>query len=122
MNTLDKYKFADWLYNRFVEQFKKSNITEAFIYLGVLSQYQFFAQEVPKLSDQRRHIKELYKKITKALKDKNADQLSLTGEEAIEAFNMEIQAYEARMRAIGLSEEYIKLKVDDKKLNYRYGN
>ncbi len=67
METLAKYKFADWLYNRFVENYKKQNIAEAFTFLDILSKYLMFAMEVRKLSDQRRHIKELYRDIQKAL-------------------------------------------------------
>ena len=79
MDTFSKYKFADWLYNRFVENFRKSNIAQAFTFLEVLSQYMAFAQNIRKLSDQRRHIKELHTKITKALKNGTADKLFLTG-------------------------------------------
>jgi hypothetical protein len=34
MEILAKYKFADWLYNRFVENYKNQNIVEAFHLLG----------------------------------------------------------------------------------------
>jgi len=121
MDVLTKYKFADWLYNRFVENYKNHKIVEAFIFLDILSRYQLFAQEVQKLSDQRRHIKELYRDITKALKAGNADKLFLTGEEGTAEFNREIAEYEAQLRKIGLSEEYITERVSDKKMNY-YGS
>lgn len=121
MDILTKYKFADWLYNRFVENYKNHKIVEAFIFLDILSHYQLFAQEVQKLSDQRRHIKELYRDITKALKAGNADKLFLTGEEGTAEFNREIAEYEAQLRKIGLSEEYITERVSDKKVNY-YGS
>lgn len=121
MDILAKNRFADWLYNRFVENYKKSNISEAFIYLEILSQYQLFAKDIRKLSEQRRHIKELYNTITKALKEKRANQLFLTGEEGTEVFNMEMKAYETRLREQGFSEEYITESVSDRKMNY-YGN
>lgn len=121
MDTQTKNNFADWLYNRFVENFKKKDFVEAFIFLDVLSHYQSFAMEMRKLSDQRRHIKELYNSIIKALKEKRADQLSLTGNEAVQQWNAEIQAYENRLREMGLSEEYILQKVSDKKM-YDNGN
>lgn len=87
MDTLAKYKFADWLYNRFVEKYKNQNVVEAFIFLDILSRYQLFAQEIRKLSDQRRHIKELHRTITKALKEGTAHRLHLAGEEGTAEFN-----------------------------------
>lgn len=121
MDIHSKYKFSDWLYNRFVENFKKSNISQAFIYLEILSQYQMFAKDNRKLSDQRRHIKELYNTITKALKEKRAHKLFLTGEEGTETFNREMKTYEIQLRESGFSEDYITQSVSDRKMNY-YGN
>lgn len=121
MDIHSKYKFSDWLYNRFVENFKKSNISQALIYLEILSQYQMFAKDNRKLSDQRRHIKELYNTITKALKEKRAHKLFLTGEEGTETFNREMKTYEIQLRESGFSEDYITQSVSDRKMNY-YGN
>lgn len=121
MELLAKYKFADWLYNRFVENYKKSDISKAFIYLEVLSQYQLFTQEVRKLSDQRRHIKELYRNIHQALKNGTADQLLLTGEEGTAEFTREMKAYEDFLRGQEVSEEPITEHVINRKMNY-YGN
>lgn len=121
MDILAKYKFADWLYNRFVENFKNQNVVEAFIYLDILSRYQSFAMEVRKLSDQRRHIKELYRDINKALKNGTAHKLFLTGEEGTEEFNREMKAYGDYLREQGFSESYITQCVSDKAMNY-YGN
>lgn len=121
MDINSKYKFSDWLYNRFVENFKKSNISQALIYLEILSQYQIFAKENRKLSDQRRHIKELYSTIKKALKEKRAHKLFLTGEEGTETFNREMKDYETQLRQSGFSEDYITQSVSDRKMNY-YGN
>ncbi len=121
MDTLAKYKFADWLYNRFVENYKNQNVVEAFIFLDILSRYQLFAQEIRKLSDQRRHIKELHRTITKALKEGTAHRLHLAGEEGIAEFNRVMAEYEAQLRKIGLSESYITDRVSDKKMNY-YGS
>ena len=121
MDILAKNRFADWLYNRFVENYKKSNISEAFIYFEILSQYQLFAKDIRKLSDQRRHIRELYNTITKALKEKKTHQLFLTGEEGTEVFNREMKAYETQLREQGFSEEYITQSVSDRKMYY-YGN
>ncbi|AZA99146.1 hypothetical protein EG359_05805 [Chryseobacterium joostei] len=121
MDTLAKYKFADWLYNRFVENYKNQNVVEAFIFLDILSRYQLFAQEIRKLSDQRRHIKELHRTITKALKEGTAHRLRLAGEEGTAEFNKVMAEYEAQLREIGLSESYITDRVSDKKMNY-YGS
>ncbi|WP_027374868.1 hypothetical protein [Chryseobacterium sp. UNC8MFCol] len=121
METLAKYKFADWLYNRFVENYKNQNITEAFTFLDILSRYQMFAMEVRKLSDQRRHIKELYRDIQKALKNGTAHKLFLTGEEGAAQFKREMKAYENYLREQGFSESYITECVSDKAMNY-YGN
>lgn len=121
MDALAKNKFADWLYNRFVENYKKQNIVEAFIFLDVLSRYQMFAMEVRKLSDQRRHIKELYRDIQKALKDGTAHKLFLTGEEGEAEFKRDMKAYEDFLRQEGFSEEKITEYVSDRKMNY-YGN
>ncbi|OPC69935.1 hypothetical protein BAZ12_08925 [Elizabethkingia miricola] len=121
MEILAKYKFADWLYNRFVEKYRKADINEAFIYLEVLRQYEQFAQEVRKLSDQRRHIKELYRDINKALKNGTAHKLFLTGEEGTAEFKREMKAYEDFLREAGFSEESITQYVSDRKMNY-YGN
>lgn len=121
MDTLAKYKFADWLYNRFVEKYKNQNVVEAFIFLDILSRYQLFAQEIRKLSDQRRHIKELHRTITKALKEGTAHRLHLAGEEGTAEFNRVMAEYEAQLREIGLSESYITDRVSDKKMNY-YGS
>lgn len=118
MDTLAKYKFADWLYNRFVENYKNQNVVEAFIFLDILSRYQLFAQEISKLSDQRRHIKELHRTITKALKEGTAHRLLLAGEEGTAEFNREMKEFEDYLRKIGLSEEYITEAVSDKKMNY----
>lgn len=118
METLAKYKFADWLYNRFVENYKNHNIVEAFIFLDILSRYQMFAMEVRKLSDQRRHIKELYRNINKALKNGTAHKLLLTGEEGAAEFKKEMKAYEDRLREQGFSESYITECVSDKAMNY----
>ncbi|MDR2270473.1 MAG: hypothetical protein LBF27_06145 [Sphingobacterium sp.] len=120
MDILEKYQFADWLYNRFVEQFRQSNIPNALINKDTLQQYMFFAQRIGKMSDQRRHIKQLFTKITKALKTETADKLLLTGDEGIGEFNHEMKAYEDRLREMGLSEEYILLSVVEKK--WQYGN
>lgn len=121
MDLLAKYKYADWLYNQFVKEFRESNIPDALIYKDALQQYMFFAQSIRKMSDQRRHIKELYNKITKALKEGTARKLLLTGDEGIAEFNREMAEYETQLRKIGLSEEYITERVSDKKMNY-YGN
>lgn len=121
MDILAKYKFADWLYNRFVENYKNKNIAEAFIFLTVLSEYKFFAQDIRKLSDQRRHIKELHAKITKALKEETAQKLFLTGEEGTAEFNREMKAYENFLRKEGFSEQAITEYVSDRKMNY-YGS
>ncbi len=121
MDTLAKYKFADWLYNRFVENYKNQNVVEAFIFLDILSRYQLFAQEIRKLSDQRRHIKELHRTVTKALKEGTAHRLHLSGEEGTAEFNKVMAEYEAQLREIGLSESYITDRVSDKKMNY-YGS
>ncbi|RQO35387.1 hypothetical protein DBR39_18900 [Chryseobacterium sp. KBW03] len=121
METLAKYKFADWLYNRFVENYKNQNIAEAFTFLDILSRYQMFAMEVRKLSDQRRHIKELYRDIQKALKNGTAHKLFLTGEEGAAEFKREMKAYENYLREQGFSESYITECVSDKAMNY-YGN
>lgn len=121
MDTLAKFKFADWLYNRFVENYKNHNIVEAFVFLDILSRYQMFAMEVRKLSDQRRHIKELYGNINKALKNRTAHKLLLTGEEGTAEFKKEMKAYEDRLREQGFSESYITECVSDKAMNY-YGN
>ncbi|MFC3356056.1 hypothetical protein [Sphingobacterium zeae] len=118
MDTLAKFKFADWLYNRFVENYKNHNIVEAFVFLDILSRYQMFAMEVRKLSDQRRHIKELYSNINKALKNGTAHKLLLTGEEGGAEFKKEMKAYEDRLRAQGFSESYITECVSDKAMNY----
>ncbi|REC62269.1 hypothetical protein DRF65_11185 [Chryseobacterium pennae] len=118
MDILAKYKFADWLYNRFVEHYRKSEIAEAFMYLDVLTQYKNFTLEIRKLSDQRRHIKELHSKITKALKAGTAQKLLLAGDEGIAEFNREMKEFEDHLRKIGLSEEYITERVIDKKMNY----
>lgn len=121
METLAKYKFADWLYNRFVENYKEQNIVEAFIYLDVLTHYQSFAKEVRKLSDQRRHIKELYTDIMKALKEGKAHRLFFTGEEGARKFHEEMNAYADQLREQGFSEEYITQVVSDRKMSY-YGS
>lgn len=121
MEILAKYKFADWLYNRFVENYKNQNIVEAFIFLDILSRYQTFAMQVRKMSDQRRHIKELYRDINKALKNGTAHKLFLTGEEGTAEFNKEMKAYEDFLRESGFSEESITEYVSDRKMNY-YGN
>ncbi|WP_156173187.1 hypothetical protein [Chryseobacterium gallinarum] len=121
MDIQAKNKFADWVYNRFVENYKNQNIVEAFIFLDVLSRYQMFAMEVRKLSDQRRHIKELYRDIHKALKDGTAHKLFLTGEEGTAEFNREMKAYEDFLRQEGFSEEKITEFVSNRKMNY-YGN
>ncbi len=121
MDILAKYKFADWLYNRFVENYKNQNVVEAFIFLDILSRYQMFAMEVRKLSDQRRHIKELYRDINKALKNGTAHKLFLTGEEGTAEFNREMKAYGDYLREQGFSESYITQCVSDKAMNY-YGN
>lgn len=121
MEILAKYKFADWIYNRFVENYRKADINEAFIYLEVLRQYAQFAQEVRKLSDQRRHIKELHRDIQKSLKNGTAHKLFLTGEEGTAEFNSEMKAYEDFLRESGFSEESITQYVSDRKMNY-YGN
>ncbi|AZA82462.1 hypothetical protein C1637_08305 [Chryseobacterium lactis] len=121
MEILAKYKFADWLYNRFVENYKNQNIVQAFIFLDILSRYQMFAMEVRKLSDQRRHIKELYRDINKALKNGTAHKLFLTGEEGTAEFNKEMKAYEDFLRESGFSEESITEYVSERKMNY-YGN
>ncbi|WP_343657967.1 hypothetical protein [Chryseobacterium sp.] len=121
MYILAKYKFADYLYNRFVENYKNQNIVEAFIFLDILSRYQMFAMEVRKMSDQRRHIKELYRDINKALKNGTAHKLFLTGEEGTAEFNREMKAYGDSLREQGFSESYITQCVSDKAMNY-YGN
>ncbi|OJZ01266.1 hypothetical protein [Sphingobacterium sp. 40-24] len=121
MDILAKYKFADYLYNRFVENYKNQNIVEAFIFLDILSRYQMFAMEVRKMSDQRRHIKELYRDINKALKNGTAHKLFLTGEEGTAEFNREMKAYGDSLREQGFSESYITQCVSDKAMNY-YGN
>ncbi len=121
MELLAKYKFSDWLYNRFVEHYKKSDISKALIYLEVLGQYQLFAQDIRKLSDQRRHIKELHRNIHQALKKGTADKLLLTGEEGTAEFTREMKAYEDFLREQGVSEESIAEYVIDRKMNY-YGN
>ncbi|KKO89188.1 hypothetical protein AAW12_23990 [Sphingobacterium sp. Ag1] len=121
METLAKYKFADWLYNRFVENYKNQNVVEAFIFYDILSHYQIFAMEVRKMSDQRRHIKELYRDINKALKNGTAHKLFLTGEEGTAEFQREMKAYENHLREQGFSESYITDRVSDKAMNY-YGN
>ncbi|WP_312336243.1 hypothetical protein [Sphingobacterium sp.] len=121
MDILAKYKFADYLYNRFVENYKNQNVVEAFIFLDILSRYQMFAMEVRKLSDQRRHIKELYRDINKALKNGTAHKLFLTGEEGTAEFNREMKAYGDSLREQGFSESYITQCVSDKAMNY-YGN
>lgn len=121
MELLAKYKFSDWLYNRFVEHYKKSDISKALIYLEVLGQYQLFAQDIRKLSDQRRHIKELHRNIHQALKKGTADKLLLTGEEGTAEFTREMKAYEDFLREQRVSEESIAEYVIDRKMNY-YGN
>ncbi|WON94327.1 hypothetical protein [Sphingobacterium sp. UGAL515B_05] len=121
MDILAKYKFADYLYNRFVENYKNQNVVEAFIFLDILSRYQMFAMEFRKLSDQRRHIKELYRDINKALKNGTAHKLFLTGEEGTAEFNREMKAYGDSLREQGFSESYITQCVSDKAMNY-YGN
>lgn len=121
MDILAKYKFADYLYNRFVENYKNQNVVEAFIFLDILSRYQMFAMEVRKLSDQRRHIKELYRDINKALKNGTAHKLFLTGEEGTAEFNREMKAYGDSLREQGFSESYITQCISDKAMNY-YGN
>ena len=121
MDILAKYKFADYLYNRFVENYKNQNIVEAFIFLDILSRYQMFAMEVRKMSDQRRHIKELYRDINQALKNGTAHKLFLTGEEGTAEFNREMKAYGDSLREQGFSESYITQCVSDKAMNY-YGN
>lgn len=121
MDILAKYKFADYLCNRFVENYKNQNIVEAFIFLDILSRYQMFAMEVRKMSDQRRHIKELYRDINKALKNGTAHKLFLTGEEGTAEFNREMKAYGDSLREQGFSESYITQCVSDKAMNY-YGN
>lgn len=121
MDILAKYKFADYLYNRFVENYKNQNVVEAFIFLDILSRYQMFAMEVRKMSDQRRHIKELYRDINKALKNGTAHKLFLTGEEGTAEFNREMKAYGDSLREQGFSESYITQCVSDKAMNY-YGN
>ena len=118
MDILAKYKFADWLYNRFVENYKNKKIEEAFIFLRVLSEYKFFAQDIRRLSDQRRHIKELHTKITKALKEETTHKLLLAGEEGTAEFNREMKAYEDFLRKEGFSEQSITEYVGDKKMNY----
>ncbi|REC61796.1 hypothetical protein DRF65_13740 [Chryseobacterium pennae] len=121
METPIKYKFTDWLYNRFVENFKKKKIIEAFIFMDVLSNYQLFVQENKKLSDQRRHTRELYARIIKALKDHTADRLLLTGDERLQEIERELQTYEDDLRKIGCSEEYINQCSNERKTTY-YGN
>lgn len=120
METLKKYHFADYLYNRFVEHYKNHQVTEAFIFLDILSRYERFAMEVRKLSDQRRHIKELYRTINKALKEGSAHKLLFTGDEGTAEFNRVMKAYEDYLRETGLSEESITEYVSDRKMNY-YG-
>jgi len=118
MDTRAKYKFADWLYNRFVENYRKQDISKAFIFYDVLIQYKLFAQQLTKLSDQRRHIKQLHGNITKALKEKKADTLLLTGDEGQKEFEKTIADFEAMLRDMNCPEETIRDLVIEKRFNY----
>lgn len=64
----NNHDFTDWLYNRFVESFKKGNVSQALIYSDTLGEYIRTALAQRKFSGWRRHANQLYKSIIKALK------------------------------------------------------
>ena len=111
-------EFTDWLYNRFVEAYRKNNSVKAFIFLDVLTEYIGKVLHARKFARQRRHAKELLKSLHTSFKDGSTAKLLLTGSEGKQEFEKAIADYERMLTQIGYGEETIKELIIEKKMNY----
>lgn len=111
-------EFSEWLYNRYVETWRKGDITKAFVFSDILRVYIEIALKQRKFSKQKRRANELYKTIYKALQNKTTNKLLLTGQEGTLEFEKTIADYEAMLREMNCPEETMKDLIIEKRFNY----
>lgn len=109
--------FLDWLYNRYVEAYKKNQLSRTTAFFDVLNRYMMTVLSQRKFSKEKRHAKELLQTIQKSLQQGRTHQLLFTGKEGREEFEKAIANYERSLRESDLTEEIIRELLIQKKMN-----
>lgn len=110
--------YFEWLYNRYVEAFRKKEYQHTTIYYDALERFVWMMPKTGKYSGQHRYAKQFLKIITDANRNGTVGKLQLSGQEFTREYERVISEYRKTLTDEGWGEETVNYLVSIKQESY----